>query len=411
MCIRDRTMTMPGFKLIACLALCAVAFSAPTASSFVEDTTLVQSESSMSKVNNLQRQFSQLQTSVGSKAYSELSRTSAVKDTIDDMIALVDKEIEPAINDAHKVDQEVLNTVFSQIRTYTHIVKGQKADLRVREARIRNWITEHNQKAAQWDKAGVRFMSTRDKWTRTHNKKTETCCARDNAAVVDVAYLKAYGRCDFKAPDADKCIEVVEKSVEAYTGGYFDRGLTHYNSLVSKCAQLVTDTQTTMNTFNKANAGCDKIEQQTRALADTIGEATRTFTKDWVATKNAYAIAIGKKENHFKRESARVSHDESDRKDEWSSTQIIKCMLVNYKAGGSFNDAGMAKCNKAAKKINHLVIEYPQLPTHITWSLKEFSALSRYTHPRTCHQVVTQENPMCKVRTQKPIPQCSNHLK
>jgi hypothetical protein len=396
--------------IVLAAALTAVAFAAPRSTdSFAhEETTLVQTQAYQASINGLKKQFSELQVSLKDQSYMQV--TPGVKSTIDKMVKLIESDIEPAINDAHRADQALLDTEMGKIQTYRDAVFAQQEILYAKADEIRGWITEHNKLVIEWDARAEKFIAARDVWTITHNNKTTTCCAKDNAAVVDVAYLEPYHQCDFKAPEADECISKATNNVHSYVEPYFTNGFNHYLELVRNCDFLGNLTVAKHQLFTAADEDCDNYEEKTRSKADLIATETATFEHNWATLRDGYRTNITIMEDEYTGKEAQVKSDEADRKNEWESTQIIKCMLVNYKAGGGFDDASLSKCKDASGDIDHLVIVYPAMVERITWILEEFEALTEYQHDQTCHEVVVQENPVCEVHAQKAIPECSNHM-
>merc|ERR1711990_146876 len=396
--------------IVLAAALTAVAFAAPRSTdSFAhEETTLVQTQAYQASINGLKKQFSELQVSLKDQSYMQV--TPGVKSTIDKMVKLIESDIEPAINDAHRADQALLDTEMGKIQTYRDAVFAQQEILYAKADEIRGWITEHNKLVIEWDARAEKFIAARDVWTITHNNKTTTCCAKDNAAVVDVAYLEPYHQCDFKAPEADHCIQKTKDSVHGYVDPYFVNGRNHYLELVRNCDFLGNLTVAKHQVFQAADEDCDDYEERSRSKADMIASETATFESNWAELRDGYRTNITIKENLYNGKKAVVEHDEGDRHNEWESTQIIKCMLVNYKNGGGFDNAALETCKGSAGDTAHLVIVYPEMVERIAWVIDPFEPLSEYDHDTTCHEVVVQANPVCDVRAQKAIPECNNHM-
>merc|ERR1711934_1130699 len=207
---------------------------------FVEETLLVQSKAYEVQYNSVKKQFSELQVQLKGKSYAQV--TPGVKKTIDQMKDLIENEIEVAINDAHHADQELLNTEMGKIQDYTNTVKTQRTILYATAKRIRGMITEHNNLVNEWRDLAVARTNAATDWTNTHNKAKTTCCAKDNAGVVDVAYLAPYHQCDFKT----------KKDPKTGPDGCTDRN---------------DETVRRHNAYTKADLSCDNKEQATRAKA------------------------------------------------------------------------------------------------------------------------------------------------
>merc|ERR1712167_293662 len=125
------TMVAVAKLIVVAAALSAVAFSAPH-SYQAEDVTLVQAKAYEGAVNNLKKQFAELQVSLKSTTYAKV--TPGVKDTIDKMTALIESDIEPAINDAHRADQSLLDTEMEKIQNYRDAVFAQQEILYAKAA-------------------------------------------------------------------------------------------------------------------------------------------------------------------------------------------------------------------------------------------------------------------------------------
>lgn len=369
---------------------------------------MVQAKAYQGSIDTLKKQFAELQVQLKDTTYAQV--TPKVKQVIDRMVALMEKEIEPAINDAHRADQMLLNEEMEKIQNYANAVQVQQNLLRGDADQIRTWIGEHNALVIEWRTRAEAFLAARDLWTITHVNMTTTCCARDNAAVVDVAYLEPAHECDFKAPEADKCVAKTAASVKSYVDPYFVEGRNHYLELVNNCNYLTNLEEVHQEAFNRANSDCDSKETETRAKSKIIAEASAKFWSNWNTLKHGYHTNITIMETRYRRKEAQAEHDEKDRKNEWTSTQVIKCMLENYKVGGGFNQPALTACEGKTRVTNHLDLNYPKMVARLGWHLEPFVELSSYDHDDTCHEVVVQATPVCVVSPQKPIPECSNHM-
>jgi hypothetical protein len=299
---------------------------------------------------------------------------------------------------------------MAKIQTYTDAIHAGQAILYSKADEIRGWITEHNNMVVEWKGLAEKFIAADNAWTTTHNNMTTTCCAKDNAAVIDVAYLEPSHSCDFKAADADKCIEKTRDSVDGYVNPYFVEGQTHYHELVRNCDFLGNLTVAKHKAFDIANENCDSKEIATRAKADLIGTETTKFVHNWETLREGYRANVTIMEEVYNGFQATVEHDTADRKNEWTSTQVIKCMLIAFKEGGGFDQATLTTCQGKTGDTAHLVIKYPEMVERIQWVLEPFVELSDYEHDTTCHKNVEQANPECEVAPQKAEPQCTNHM-
>merc|ERR1719199_1480018 len=128
--------------VVLALALAAVAYAAPrntyaAVDTVVPEESLVQSSTAMS-VADLKKQFHELQMQLkdGAKA------TPGVIDVINDMVALIESDIEVAINDAHRADQDTLDAKMASIGDLNAAYSNMVAELNVRADGIEKLIAD-----------------------------------------------------------------------------------------------------------------------------------------------------------------------------------------------------------------------------------------------------------------------------
>merc|ERR1712166_757882 len=377
----DSQITMFGLRLLLVAAVpSAVAFTAPTSSTEpAEELDLVQAPSTSGPVADLQKQYSTLQVDLQSKTYAQV--TPAVKNTISQMIVIIQTEIEPVFPENHRLDQAELDTSMQAIKEYV-IAQQEKQNFLFKRAKgLSGKIKEHNAMVPQWTVAAKAFQAADKKWTDTFVDREVTCCAKAKAGVTDRAYLEPFARCDFKSKDADSCVDRAEKSVEEYTADKFSKGLKLYKGLTTKCAYLVAEEPKTHAAFISADNACDSVARNARSTAVYIRGA-KTDTK--------------------------ISHEEKERQQEWTSVQVIKCMLTNYQTGGGFDDKSLKKCSGKAADIEDLKLDHlvGQIPKRIKWVPQTFKGLTPYTHPKACDKLVQQKRRQCHILPEVGAPTC-----
>merc|ERR1712139_684262 len=138
-----------AMKLVVVTALlAAVAFAAPR--NFLETDAVVPEElvqtGTSESVESLKKQFHELQMQLkdGSKA------TPGVIEVINDMVALIESDIEVAINDAHKADQDTLDAKMAYIGDLNAAYSNMVAELNVRADGIEKLIADAISKSATW---------------------------------------------------------------------------------------------------------------------------------------------------------------------------------------------------------------------------------------------------------------------
>jgi len=384
---------MMGTKLVVLAALLsAVALAAPR-TVFVESEVLVQSAAKThSAVAMLKEQFKALEVQLKSGA----KVTPAVARVINEMIDMVTNEIEPAIEEAHASDQEELDAKMKVITDYNTVQTDKRNLLLTTGQNIESDIQAHNKVALEWDQAAKAYLAAIAKYEKTTKDKTDTCCDKQQAAVVATEYTPAFAKCDYTAANAGKCTARAEAAVADAVQSAFEAGLKRYTNLVAGCASMTAQQTADKADMDTKDQHCDDKEADARSRKKLLDTQIAQFDSDWAAAVSEYTAGITEAEGNFTTARTRVKSDEADRKDEWVSTQEIKCMLQNYQAGGSFDEASMNNC-KAGIKSDHLVIVYPPIPPRVVWTKPVFTELTDWSaYAQDCHKVEAADESLDK---------------
>merc|ERR1711934_116174 len=141
-----------------------------------------------------------------------------------------------------------------------------------------------------------------------------------------------------------------------------------------------------MGDMETKDGACDAHEEDCKARKKVIDVQRGKFEADWPAAVSTYNSGIDEAEGNFTASKTRVEHDEGDRKEEWKSTQEIKCMLLNYQAGGTFDQSAMETCQSKVV-TDHLVINYVPIPDRVVWTKPVFTELTDWSAYATdCHE-------------------------
>merc|ERR1712022_51193 len=256
-----------------------------------------------SSIALLKKQFADLQTEIQDGSV----KTAAVQVVINKMIDMVDNQVNTAIKQAHHADQRAVTTSHETIVEYNKMYQEKRIMLDNELASTQRDIDRHNVAAQKWSNAATAFLNAIKKYEQDVSDKTHTCCDKQQAAKVATEYTPAYATCDYTSKDAGKCTDVAKANVAAAVQADFNHGLTRYKDLVKGCASYTETVAASLVDYNHKNNHCDDSQ------ADCLERQT--------------AIALKKKVF------------EKDRKNEWQSTQEIKCLLKAYVAGGTFDEA------------------------------------------------------------------------
>jgi len=374
---------MLGSKLIVLAALLsAVAFAAPR-NVFVEESELVQaSAKTHSAVSMLKQQFKALEVQLKSGA----KVTPAVAKVINEMISMVTDDIEPSIKEAHASDQDELDAKMKVVTDY-NAAQTDKRDLLLQTgANIESDINDHNTVALDWDNAAKAYLAAIAYYEDTTKSKTDTCCDKQQAAVPATEYTPAFAKCDYTAADATGCTDRAETAAANAVQSAFESGLARYTDLVNGCQSETERLAAAKTDMDTKNDHCDDKEADARARKQDLDTRTAQFDSDWSAAVSEYNTQVATLEGDYTSSKTRVTADEADRKDEWQSSQEIKCLLQNYQVGGSFDEASMNTC-KATISTLHLVIVYPEIPARVVWTKPVFTALTDWSgYAEDCHK-------------------------
>merc|ERR1711907_257924 len=349
-----------GTKQIAMMAklvllaavLSAVALAAPT-TSFVETDTVVPEEmvqtnaASDSSIALLKKQFADLQAEIQDGSV----KTAAVQVVINKMIDMVDNQVNTAIKQAHHADQRAITTSHETILEYNKMYQEKRNVLDNELASTQRDIDRHNVAAQKWSNAATAFLNAIKKYEQDVSDKTHTCCDKQQAAKVATEYTPAYATCDYTSKDAGKCTDLA-------------KGCASYTETVA--ASLVD--------YNHKNNHCDDSQADCLERQTAIALKKKVFDKDWADTSSAYKTGIKKREGDYSTLSAKVQGQEKDRKNEWQSTQEIKCLLKAYVAGGTFDEATINSCKGKIKTV-HLVVTYPKVPAQVQWPAYKYHTM------------------------------------
>jgi len=394
-------------KLVVVTALlAAVAFGAPRTMDVdtVVPESLVQSGTSMS-VESLQKQFEELKASVEGTEHA----TPGVIEIINDMVTLIETEIEKAINDAHHADQTTLNTQMSEIQDLNDVYTQHVKLLNEEAGRIELQITDAIEKSAIWKGKSEDFTTAENHYLYVYDNKTETCCRQDNAGVIDVQYTPAFATCDYTVPAGMQCgARAIQAAVDIVTTPFTD-GLALYRALVFACNTLKVDLVAADEACENAFGACDTAKQNTKSAETETQQEKDSWSGRWDQTIAEYNGNYTHLMSVYDTTKARVEKDELDRKKEWPAVQTIKCMLLNYRDGGTFDNAAHEKCNTGI--VTKLDIGYPAVVKQLSWDkhvFTEFTDASAYES--TCDARKPAPEFTCVVAEPNPVPVCTDHF-
>merc|ERR1711959_728697 len=308
---------------VLAFALCAVVALAAPRANFLENEVvpeeLVQ-VGAASNVATLKHQFHELQMQLQDGA----EVTPQVKKTIDKMIGMVTDEIEPAITEAHADDQETLNDKMAAIAQLNAGLNRDVEILKDEANTVRNLIDDEQAAAAKWDSAASLFTATQNAYLKTYDDQTDTCCQKQNSAVLDVEYVPASVTCDYTVPAGATCSKRARAAVAAIVTTPFTDGLALYRQLLGKCSQLAKDLDAADKDTDAKIDDCQAKKRTEKAASELASTEQARVQKQWDETITFYNGNYTAKNADYQKHKGIVQTQETDRKSEWEATQQIK---------------------------------------------------------------------------------------
>jgi hypothetical protein len=329
------------------------------------------------------------------------------------MLALVRDTIEPAIVDAHQDDQKLIDdamAAISQVNKDGAVTIGLLQD---RAVDIRSDIDSHNKLVAEWKAASGAFSKSLDTYENAIEDKTKTCCEKQQAAVPDLEVVAPYAECDYTVNTAAQCRAAAKAALEAKVQAHFVAGSEKYQRLNAACTSKANAIPAVRNDLDAKDKHCDGKEKATREASAQIQLDLPQLLSEWNHAKDEFENSYAQSKVDYLNLKATVQQQEADRKAEWDSTQEIKCMLVTFQEGGTFDDAALASCKKNIDH-SHLNIAYPDMIPALQWVLAPFDDLdSSKAFASICKQVEQADedaDKKCQIDEEPPKPVCKNHL-
>jgi len=370
-------------------------------------------------VSSLQKQFSDLQADIKAK-----KGTKGVRATIDTMTGMIDT-ILPMIKEAAETDQRLLNTEMSAVETLNGEAQTSQNILLGTAKDIRTSISDHNTLAGQWKTAADEYLKSIKSFEDLMAAKTKVCCEHKKASVPDVESTPAYVECDFKSKSGADCTRGAIAAMKTAVASKLKAGYQEYTRLKSSCEGKTAAIPGSRTAMTKKQWSCDEKQAATRAKAASVKTDLPELKKNWKTQKEEYETNYKRDFGKYTKAKKDVERQVSERSNEWKSVMQIRCLLVNYKDGGTFSDADKKKCDqdtengqdtrdideKKIKRVHHrdLSVTYPKEIKPLTWSLGTFKDLTS-TSAIEEHCSKSEDippTPVCAV-VEPTRPTCSN---
>jgi hypothetical protein len=206
-----------------------------------------------------------------------------------------------------------------------------------------------------------------------------------------------------------------DAAVKKYTEEPFRAGFARYNHWHAGCnnekAQEIADKKSMDDHDDK----CDDLQADVHARKNWLDNDREEIDQRWHKVTTEYVPLYKAKRREYTKNEVLVWDREATRKEEWKATQEIKCMLLGYQEGGSFNSKGMDEC-KSKVTTYHLIINYPKWVCRLNYN-PVMPPYPKITDTSPWHEdCQAQEKPdnspyeNCKPASEHTAPECSNHI-
>jgi hypothetical protein len=312
-------------------------------------------------VSALEKQFAMIQNAVKAGKV-----TPGVSEVIDQLEAMITNQIEPAINSAHTTDQQLVNTTYGEVTTCqtNRVTAEDLADSNsATVANKKNTMTTCRDTQATLESE---FNTCDSEEAAALTAKNSKCTERDNNQHDTETITTCYAECNYKVQSGEICWTNAKNTI-ANLEGFFNGRKSGYDTLATDCNALsaaytakVTECDNKYTSWQSKIVECDGSQSAYETAncnnLEEYNNLCTTFDICWSGKSDNYATI-----------KAEVQSKESDRKNEWTSVQTIKCMLQHYQTDGTFNDTSVQSCQNGIS-TSHLDILYPTEASKIVCS-------------------------------------------
>jgi len=268
--------------------------------------------------------------------------TTSLNEALNNVILELEQNVESKIKDGHQATQVAIDESIDQVQQKTDTAVEQKADADGKDSTWFNCV-----RSEQANRIAIEAAETALADSRT--LETEKCQEQEDARLFDWQVPASYDfafACDFQE------------------SGNCDQQLVNYQSQIDEMvAGLNSELNAAKEKFTVAKQGCDDAKAdhvQKQSELDTAEEqwgAQRTqclqnhedrqismclFGAELqlkCAAVTSHEELVGKVD-----EAGTSEHSEADRRDEWDTVSLTKCMLQAVVAGGDVDTTTLTAC-------------------------------------------------------------------
>jgi hypothetical protein len=356
--------------------------------------------------------------------------TPGVYATVQKLQSMVTSIIEPAIVESHAADQLLVLTVFREViacdAQYKKFLNGDKAKAQTALSTVKTEFDHCGGTVEELKEKYAKCLDDRDVLVRHNNtvccQEFAICSSPTGYGDCEIVKLEqGFAGCDYKTMTGEECFARARAMV-APLQGYFAGQDKKYEAVRYECAKFSAATKAKIAECSYLQEAVNAKVQETNAFGEQFNDAARTTEQNCrqacaeykecrTKTVAAYLQVVGPCETTSSYGGGDcVKNRESDRKNEWETTQTIACLLKHYCDGGHFDEKNVEDC-KASISSYHLAVSYPKVPDEIPCEIPDCGScpgcdecLDRpyYAYETPCYATPTDEAPTCVEQPECP---------
>eukprot|EP00451_Oxyrrhis_marina_P001313 CAMPEP_0204264190 /NCGR_PEP_ID=MMETSP0468-20130131/8846_1 /ASSEMBLY_ACC=CAM_ASM_000383 /TAXON_ID=2969 /ORGANISM="Oxyrrhis marina" /LENGTH=465 /DNA_ID=CAMNT_0051239029 /DNA_START=22 /DNA_END=1419 /DNA_ORIENTATION=+ len=309
--------------------------------------------------------------------------TPGVYATVRKLAALVETVIEPNILESHATDQMLVDMVVGEISvcgaTYQRFADGK-----FKQDQLAIWasMTEFKGCGGTIVEIKEKFGQCLDDRDAILKRNITACCqaheicANDYGNCENVKLEAGFAGCDYRTHSGEECFRAVRGLISPLEG-YFRQADEKYEALRAQCELYGAATKAKFAECMYLQEAVNSQVEHANELGLQINTDGSVVAKDAIihcvmmdecydAAVAQYNTTVGPCEatGDYGSGGDCVKNREADRHAEWTSVQVIKCMLDHYCEGGQFKEDLLKECQESITTYK-LEIDYRGIPAKV----------------------------------------------
>mmetsp|Transcript_5642 Transcript_5642/g.13420 ORF Transcript_5642/g.13420 Transcript_5642/m.13420 type:complete len:382 (-) Transcript_5642:70-1215(-) len=278
--------------------------------------------------------------------------TPGVKKNVDRLRNMVETIIEPAILHAHEEDHTLIRVLETGLGNY----RGRFEEKRNKTSGIQADLDASQKLLGNLSEVTRYIDQAREAYERAANATHTAAVAAESAQKRRRVYyelVRAYVECDLHSQDASTCWANTKALVSAYADAFKEDEIEYkaatalYKRLESTAS---AEEHASLTSCSEANEQILEYNQTADVHNELCENADTDMQKEFRELKDQF----DEKKTNYITQCTAISQRVVDRKNEWTSTQVVKCMLKHYCVTGQLEVAEISACKQG---INNTFLE------------------------------------------------------